>query len=77
MAHNVAPEMVRAFEACSGGLKLIDRRSQPEEGDGVPGPAEWPADAWSADRVAQRFVEARVCECEAVCDRGLRQHPHA
>ncbi len=39
----VAPEVVRAFEAGPEGLDVIAVGGpKPEEGDGVPGPAEWP-----------------------------------
>ena len=41
----VAPEVVRAFEAGPGGLELIAIGGpKPEEGDGVPGTADWPAE---------------------------------
>jgi quercetin dioxygenase-like cupin family protein len=41
----VAPEVVRAFEAGPDGLDLIAVGGpKPEEGDGVPGAAEWPED---------------------------------
>jgi mannose-6-phosphate isomerase-like protein (cupin superfamily) len=39
----VAPEVVRAFEAGPEGLDMIAVGGpKPEEGDGVPGQAEWP-----------------------------------
>jgi quercetin dioxygenase-like cupin family protein len=39
----VAPEVVRAFEAGPDGLDVIAIGGpKPEEGDGVPGAAEWP-----------------------------------
>jgi quercetin dioxygenase-like cupin family protein len=41
----VAPEVVRAFEAGPDGLEVIAVGGpKPEEGDGVPGTAEWPED---------------------------------
>jgi quercetin dioxygenase-like cupin family protein len=39
----VAPEVVRAFEGGPDGLELIAIGGpKPEDGDGMPGPAEWP-----------------------------------
>jgi quercetin dioxygenase-like cupin family protein len=39
----VAPEVVRAFEAGPDGLEVIAVGGpKPEEGDGVPGEADWP-----------------------------------
>jgi quercetin dioxygenase-like cupin family protein len=39
----VAPEVVRAFEAGPDGLDLVAVGGpKPEDGDGVPGAAEWP-----------------------------------
>jgi quercetin dioxygenase-like cupin family protein len=39
----VAPEVMRAFEAGPDGLDLIAIGGpKPEEGDGVPGEAQWP-----------------------------------
>jgi quercetin dioxygenase-like cupin family protein len=41
----VAPEVVRSFEAGPDGLDVIAVGGpKPEEGDGVPGEAEWPED---------------------------------
>jgi quercetin dioxygenase-like cupin family protein len=39
----VAPEVVRAFEAGPDGLEILAVGGpRPEDGDGVPGTAEWP-----------------------------------
>jgi len=39
----VAPEVVRAFEAGSDGMEIVAVGGpRPEEGDGVPGTANWP-----------------------------------
>jgi quercetin dioxygenase-like cupin family protein len=39
----VAPAVVRAFEGGPDGLELIAIGGpKPEDGDGMPGPAEWP-----------------------------------
>jgi quercetin dioxygenase-like cupin family protein len=39
----VAPEVVRAFEAGPDGMEVVAVGGpKPEEGDGVPGTAEWP-----------------------------------
>ncbi len=39
----VAPEVVRAFEAGADGLEILAVGGpRPEDGDGVPGPADWP-----------------------------------
>jgi quercetin dioxygenase-like cupin family protein len=41
----VAPEVVRSFEAGPDGLEILAVGGpKPEEGDGVPGSAEWPED---------------------------------